>query len=498
MSLSHPGGPEADVDGDVVDAPPAMEPPAAPSAGHALVRAGWGIADQAIYSLTNLGLTFLVATSVGAEEFGAFASVYVSYLVVYGVVDGSVGEVFAVVYSGTRPSRWRPALRAASGTVLLLAVAVAVPCALAATILGGATGEALLAFALVLPGLLLQALWRTAFFAASHPRGAVANDLVWAVSQLGALAVVLTAGHGSLGWLVGAWGVGALVGALVGMAQLRVIPHLGHARRWLAEHRHLGLRFSSEFLVLYGSSQVVLLALGPWAGLAAVGALRGAQVLFGPIQALLLSMRFALTPIFVRTEAAEPSRLPRLAATTSIALAGLGFLTGLLVLVLPTSVGEALLGDSWEGARTVVPAMTMQVVALGATFGAFTGLRARSEAATTLHVGVGTAISGLALGLAGVLLDGARGAQWGVSLAVAVGAVRLWHAFLAAPVGQDAPSGQGEAEGGHDEQRPEVGHGGLERPPDEEELHAREDRHHGPGEDRSVAIPRDEGGGEQP
>ncbi|OWY58720.1 hypothetical protein B7486_78455, partial [cyanobacterium TDX16] len=158
MSLSHPGGPEADPD-EVVEAPPAMEPPAAPSAGHALVRAGWGIADQAIYSLTNLGLTFLVATSVGAEEFGAFASVYVSYLVVYGLVDGSVGEVFAVVYSGTRPARWRPALRAASGTVLLLAVAVAVPCALAAAALGGATGEALLAFAVVLPGLLLQALW---------------------------------------------------------------------------------------------------------------------------------------------------------------------------------------------------------------------------------------------------------------------------------------------------------------------------------------------------
>jgi hypothetical protein len=506
MSLDRPGGPDALPEDDVVDAPPAMEPPAAPSAGFALGRAGWGMADQAIYSLTNLGLTFLVATSVGAEEFGAFAAVYVSYLVVYGVVDGSVGEVFAVVHSGTQPERWRPALRAASGTVVLLSLAVAVPAAVAALVVGGATGEALLAFALVLPGLLLQALWRTAFFAASHPRGAVANDLVWAVAQLSALAVVLGQGRDSVGWLVGAWGAGAVVGAAVGMAQLRVVPHLGQARAWIAEHRHLGLRFSGEFLVLYGSSQVVLLALGPIAGLDEVGALRAGQVLFGPVQALFLSMRFALTPVFVRTEAAAPPRLPKLAVACSSALAALGLATGLAVLALPSSSGEALLGDSWAGARDVVPAMTLQVVALGATFGAFTGLRARTRAATTLRIGVGTAVSGLVLGLAGVLVGGASGAQWGVSAAVAVGAVRLWHAFLVsgglasdgAVFHPSATRREGEAERGHQDEGPEVGHGRLEGATDHEELHAREDGHDGAGEDGAAAVPGDVGGGEQP
>ena len=499
MPSSHAGGAAAAAGphDDVVEAPPALEPPSAPSAGHALRRAGWGIADQAIYSLTNLGLTFLVASSVGADEFGAFASIYVAYLVVYGMVDGSVGEVFAVVYSGTRPDRWRPALRAASGTVLGVALAIALPCTFVAWALGGPTGEALLAFALVLPALLLQALWRTAFFAARPPRGAVANDLVWAVSQLSALALVLTSGRSSVGWLVGAWGAGALVGALLGMVQLRVVPHLHHARRWMAEHRHLGLRFSREFLVLYGSSQVVLLALGPWAGLAEVGALRGAQVLFGPIQALLLSMRFALTPIFVRTEAAAPERSARLAAAASSGLATIGLLSGLLVMALPSSVGEALLGDSWAGARTVVPAMTLQVVALGITFGAFTGLRARSQAATTLRIGVGTAISGLALGLLGVAVGGASGAQWGVSASVSVGAVRLWHAFLAAPWAEHAPGRQRDAEGSHQQERPQVGHRRLQRATDDEDLDAREHRHDGPREDGTVAVPRHVGRGQE-
>lgn len=441
MSDSESGLVGGDQD-EVVEAPPSVEPPAAPSAGHALRAAGWGIADQGIYSLTNLGLTFLIAASVSAAEFGAFASVYVCYLVVYGLVDGSVGEVFTIEWSGTGRRRWTPALRAAAGATLVLALVVAVPSVVAALLVGGSFGEALLAFALVLPALLLQALWRTTFFAVGDPRGAVANDLVWAVAQLSALALVLTHGRDSVGWLVGAWGFGAVVGALVGLVQLRVLPNPLLARRWLTEHRALGLRFSGEFFVLYGSSQVVLLALGPLAGLAEVGALRAAQVLFGPVQALLLSMRFALRPIYVRTQAALPSRLPRVAAGTSAVLVVVCLGWGAALLVMPDGVGETLLGDSWDGARIIIPAMTMQVVALGALFGAFNGLRARADAAATLRIGVFTAVSGLVLGLAGGAAGGAQLAQWGISASVAVGGVRLWHRFLA---GAGAGAGAGAA-----------------------------------------------------
>jgi len=434
-------GPIDGEQGDVIEAPPSIDTPSAPSAGHTVKAAGWGIADQAIYSLTNLGLTFLVASTVSAAEFGAFASVYVCYLVVYGLVDGSVGEVFTIQFAGTPRRRWRPALRAASGATLSLSLVVTVLCLLAVPLLGGSFGEALLAFAVVLPALLLQALWRTAFFAAGDPRGAVANDLVWAVAQLGALALVLTDGRDSVGWLVGAWGVGAIVGSVVGMFQLSTVPNPMLAKGWLREHQALGLRFSGEFFILYGSSQIVLLALGPLAGLSEVGALRGAQVLFGPVQALLLSMRFALRPIYVRTQSAAPERVPRVAAATSGALVLLSLGWGAALLVMPADFGEALLGDSWEGARVIIPAMTMQVVALAALFGPFNGLRARANASATLRIGVFTALSGLVLGLSGAALGGAQAAQWGVSVSVAVGGVRLWHRFLADGGAPTMPAG---------------------------------------------------------
>jgi O-antigen/teichoic acid export membrane protein len=472
---------------------PGSELPSAPSAGHALRSAGWAVADQGVYSLTNLVLTVLVATSVDAERFGAFSVVYVSYLVIYGLVDGSVAEVFTLQYSGTKPREWRPALAAASGAALALSLVVTGLCLALAAALGGPTGEALTAFAVVLPALLLQALWRSAFFAAGRPRDAVFNDMLWALAQVAAIAAVVTADPDpSVAALVGAWGVGALVGTIAGCIQLRVLPSPRGAVPWLREHSHLGLRFSSEFLVLYGSSQVVLLALGPWAGLAEVGALRGAQVLFGPIQALLLSMRFALLPVFVRTNRAEPGRLLPRAVVVSTALAAGALVWGLALFGLPDDIGEALLGDSWLGARAVIPAMALQVVALGALFGAFTGLRARAQAADTLRIGMGTATMGLVLGLAGAWSTGATGAQWGVSAAVAVGVVRLWHRFLARDEVGGSPE-EGDAENRHEQQRPEVGHGGLQRTADNEDLEPREHRDDHAGELRDPPAAPDVG-----
>lgn len=430
------GGPaptHADLDqaaDELVDAPAGAELPAAPTIGHAVRSAGWGVVDQGVYSLTNLVLTVLVATSVDAERFGAFAAVYATYLLVYGLVEGSVGNTFAVVYSGTPAARWRPALARAAGSAIVAGLVVGGASAAAGLLVGGPFGEAMVAFAAILPALLLQAVWRTAFFAVGEPRRAVVNDLLWAVSQLAALAVVLGLGHDEVAWLVAAWGAGAVVGALVGVVQLGVRPAPSGTVRWLREHRHLGLRFSGEFFVLYGSSQVVLLAIGPWAGLDEVGALRGAQVLFGPVQALLLSMRFALTPVFVRVRRSDPRRLVGAAVLASLALAGLALVWGLALLALPDAAGEALLGDSWAAARTVVPAMTFQVVALGTMFGPFTGLRAREDAAATLRIGTATAVGILVLGLLGADATGATGAQWGISAAVAVGATRLWYRFL--------------------------------------------------------------------
>jgi hypothetical protein len=45
---------------------------------HAFRRLGWGVADQAVSSLTNVAVSLYVVHSVGAAQFGAVSLAYVT------------------------------------------------------------------------------------------------------------------------------------------------------------------------------------------------------------------------------------------------------------------------------------------------------------------------------------------------------------------------------------------------------------------------------------
>lgn len=47
--------------------------------GQAARRLGWGVADQAVSSLTNYAVVLYIARSLGAEQFGVFSLAYVTY-----------------------------------------------------------------------------------------------------------------------------------------------------------------------------------------------------------------------------------------------------------------------------------------------------------------------------------------------------------------------------------------------------------------------------------
>ena len=44
-------------------------------------RLGWGVADQAVSSLTNFAVNIYIARELGAVEYGAFSLAYVTYWV---------------------------------------------------------------------------------------------------------------------------------------------------------------------------------------------------------------------------------------------------------------------------------------------------------------------------------------------------------------------------------------------------------------------------------
>lgn len=394
--------------------------------------ASWSIVDQGVYSLSNVVLAVLIARQVSAEEFGAFATVYIVYVCAQGVNEGFHGEAFAVAYSAADADHRRSMLGGAAASALGFGALLGLVCAVAGVFVPGPIGDLLPVLGLILPGLFLQDLWRFALFAERRPRAAASNDIVWGGGSTVAVIALAQTSYDTVGWFLAGWGAAGAAAALLGCFQLRVVPRLTSGRRWLPDHAGLGLRYAAEFLLLYGTTQVVVLFLGAVAGLDDVAKVRGAQILFGPIYALFAGVRVAATPLLVRRHADDPGATAALVRWLG---AGLGLVTlawGLVVCNLPESVGEALLGDSWAGASTVLVVMTWSAVAGAIGFAPVVGLRALAAARHSLRARSTVAVATLVVGCVGALLGEARGALGGVAAAETAGVAVYWRAFRTA------------------------------------------------------------------
>ena len=249
-------------------------------------RLGWGVADQAVSSLTNFALVLYVAHRVGAAQFGAFSLAYVTYSFALNASRGLASDPLMVRFSGVDLQTWRRAVGSCTGAASVIGAATGACVLVATTVLGGATKFAFLALGLTLPALLLQDSWRFSFFALGRGRQAFLNDLVWAVALIPALFFLRATKAQNVFWFVFAWGAGAAVAAGVGLLQARVAPRLSDATKWLSQHRDLGYRYLAENTTNSGASQLFMYGLSLILGLSAVGYIQAANTLVGPAMVL--------------------------------------------------------------------------------------------------------------------------------------------------------------------------------------------------------------------
>jgi O-antigen/teichoic acid export membrane protein len=388
-------------------------------------RLTWGLADQAVSSLTNFAVGIVVARSLGPTEFGAFGLAWVTYGVVLNLSRGLTTDAFVVRFSGAESNTWRAAVAQVSGSALLLGTAAGGLSVLAGILVGGSVGGAFVGLGLVLPALMLQDSWRYAFFAAGRGRSAFANDLVWAVALVPALLVA--AQEGSVLGFVVAWGVAAAVAAGYGWAQSRVRPRPSESWRWLVEHRQLGVRYMLENVSISGASQVRMYGLGALAGLAAVGTVRGAELLLGPFMAVLMGLSNVAVPEASRVLKRRPGKLPLFCLVLGGTQAGLALLWGLgLLFLLPDAWGRFVLGDVWQTASTLILPATLSVMSASISTGAAAGVRALGASRLSLRAQSWASLAYATGGLVGAAVDGARGSAWGVASATFLGAVVWW------------------------------------------------------------------------
>lgn len=389
-------------------------------------RVAWGVVDQALFSATSFALAIGIANRTTATNFGAFGVAYVVYTLVLGAVEAFTGDVVAVRGSHLPDPERHAMLARAAGTAVVLGCGCSAVGLVFLLFVHGTASDVVAPLLVPAPLLFVQDVWRFGFFATARPRSAALNDLLWAV--LFAACFLLVPNSGGDAWLGLVWGwsaAGAVCG-VVGAVQLRCRPRPAAILSWVRDQSRAGGRFAGEYLALYGAGQSVLIWVGLFAGLAESAGYRGATLLFGPVQVTINAVRIAVTPLVVRAhQSGSANAAWRGGIATAVCAAVLALVWGIVLVLLPTSVGEAILGESWGATRPVLPFMLWVTVAQGVGLGAVVLLRVLGAYRQSFHIRIAGAFLIALFGAVGATI-GATAAAGGAAFAATLTVIALW------------------------------------------------------------------------
>jgi O-antigen/teichoic acid export membrane protein len=392
-------------------------------------RFGWGFADQALSSLTNFGLSVLVATSVSTSDFGEFNLVFATYLLVLGVSRAFSTEPLIIRYSTGSHERWREAVRAATGTAVAISVAAGVFSMTYGVLAGGASRGEFVILGLAMPGLIVQDSWRFVFFSRGRGAHAFLNDLLWGILLLASVTAAHFLERRSVVLFVMCWGAAAAVACVFGAFQFRAIPRPDRFLQWWRAHRDLSVPLATQFMATSGMLQASLYGVAAVSDASVLGALRGGSVLLGPIHILIMGASVVAVPEGARALETSHRALKRLCLGVSGLVAGVALAWGLVANNLPDEVGRAVLGVTWDSAHPLIPAVTLSMAAAGLAVGATCGIRAMGAAKVSLRVGVTAAGITAVAAIGGAALGGATGSAWATAGAAFVGSILWWRFF---------------------------------------------------------------------
>ncbi len=354
------------------------------------------LGDQVLSSVSNVLAVVLVARAVSADQFGTFALGYSFMTVVLSLTRAYFGtRVSLVEESGAAHALTRDLL----GSVALIAPVMAIAVfALSSLAAGGNSVEILLVVALATPVVCLQDVARYGAVASGRPWAAVWSDGVWVLLMLVPFVLGDRLRAAVILWL---WFGAAAVALLVALLALRVRPDLHGGRRELRTRHAVGEATTWGSVIGSVGALWILFMASAAISPAASGSLRGAATAMGPVNVLLAFIGLGLTPMLVRRARARDLRF---CALTGLVIGGAAALWGIVLLLLPTWLGQALFGESWSGIRTVLPVTLVEYVMLCVASAAMLGLRVRHQARDILLqrivVGTVTVVGGAAVAFA--------------------------------------------------------------------------------------------------
>lgn len=383
-------------------------------------QSAWGIADQAVSSGGNFALWILVARSSTARQVGYFSLSLTIYAVAIGLARAYACEP---LLSLPRESRKAGSL-VASGALGAVSLMILPPVALLLGISLGGRQFVVPMLIAILPLLLLD-MRRYEYFAAGRAEGAVLLDSFWTVSFgliTGAIALVsrVTPEAAFASWL----GSGVVVGLLAGLSH-GLQPSLHRIRNWHGLAGSMSTALLAEAMLFLLAMVVATAVIGGLTGVESLGAYRAASLLVSPA-ALLLP---ALLPVLVASDRhLGRQRTDRLYAL-GLSLASSCWLAALLLV--PTFIGRAVLGDTWRGARDLLVPVGAALVLGASVVVPQAGMRRARRGATIARLRLALTPISVVIPAAACWAWHIRGYAWGYATYMGVQTVVTWWLYLA-------------------------------------------------------------------
>jgi hypothetical protein len=371
----------------------------------------------------NFGVAIVVARSTTPGEFGLFVLALSTYWLALGLTRAITCEPLLIRYSSVDRAARDRGVESALAVAIVFGVVLGGLAIATGKIAGGDRAEVLFVVTgLGLPALLAHDVCRHAFLAAGRVRAAFILDLAWLLCASGGLLALAALAALTPAWTIAAWAAAAgLIAAGTVVVQRWRLDLRGGAE-WLGRHRDLAPALFTEFLAMSGAAQFSLYIVASISGVTAVAAIRGAQILLGPYNVLLLGTPSVAVPNGVRELSASPERLRTSSARISLVLAGGAIACGAAVEVIPEQVGRELLGTTWAISSDVVLPLSIAMAGAGVVAGSLIGLRVLAAARRSMHARLILAMLTIIATAIGASLGDATGAAIGVAVALWFGA----------------------------------------------------------------------------
>lgn len=331
--------------------------------------------DQVASSGSNFIFVLLVARASSIADFGTFVLVFSVITFSLGLTRASLGVPLST------DIRALPSERRREFVARTLAVGLTASCAVAFAVVALAIFlnpsrpmfHALLLISGCVPVIVAQDIGRYIAIAQAAPVRALFSDSTWLIVSGAALSYFAMVGQDDVVRAVAAWAAGAVV-SLAGVLGILAKPIWRGTGGWFlrdARRRHL----SWDALLGGGAPLICTALVGGLASMETVGALRGATTLMTPVNVLIAAASVA----GVAELASRPTPSARMLGVALSAMMGLATIVwGVVVLMMPDSLGSTFMGDTWAVSQSIVPLTILEFLGLSLWTGAIVLMRAKS------------------------------------------------------------------------------------------------------------------------